>query len=82
MGKNTAQSNQWVDKCYPDSTPLGQMVAKCIADFNSVCTDTDDVERSGRESSAVVLENIAKVHKMVLADRKLKLLEIADTLKI
>ena len=32
----------------------------------------DDAEHSGRPNSAVVPENI-KVHKMVLADRKLKL---------
>ena len=45
-------------------------------------TNTDDAERSGRSKSAVVPENITKVHKIVLGDRKLKLREIADTLKI
>ena len=35
-----------------------------------------------RPKSAVLLENITKVYKIVLADRKLKLREIADTLKI
>ena len=33
-------------------------------------------------NSAVVPENIKKLHKMVLADRKLKLREITDILKI
>ena len=32
--------------------------------------------------SSEVLEKITKVHKLVLGDRKLKLREIADTLKI
>ena len=35
-----------------------------------------------RQKSSVVPENITKVQKIVLGDRKLKLREIADTLKI
>ena len=46
------------------------------------CTNTDDAQRSGRPKSAVVLENIIKAHKIVWGDRKLKLREIFDTLKI
>ena len=53
-----------------------------FADFKRDPTNTDDAERSGRPSSAVVQENIKKVHKIVLADRKLKLWEIVETLKI
>ena len=37
---------------------------------------------SGRPKSAVVEVNITKVRKIVLGDRKLKLCEIAKTLKI
>ena len=44
--------------------------------------NTDDAERSGRPKSAVVPENITKVHKIVLGDRKSKLREIAGTSKI
>ena len=44
--------------------------------------NTDDTERSGRLKSAVVPENITKVHNIVLCDRKLKLHEIPDTFKI
>ena len=47
-----------------------------------ISTNTDDVERSGRPNSAVVPENIKKVHRMVLANRKWKLREKAATLKI
>ena len=39
-------------------------------------------ERSSLPKSAVIPKNITKVYKMVLVDRKLKLREIADTLKI
>ena len=51
-------------------------------EFQRGRTNTDDPERSGYPKSALVLENITKVHKIVLGDRKLKLREIADTLKI
>ena len=52
-----------------------------MPNLNTV-TNTDDGERSGHPKSAVVPENITKVHKIVLSDRQLKLREIADTLKI
>ena len=52
------------------------------AEFKRGDTNTDDTEHSGRQKSAVVPENITKVHKIVLGDRKLKLREISDTLKI
>ena len=44
--------------------------------------NTVDAERSDRPKSAFVPENITKVHKIVLGNRKLKFREIADTLKI
>ena len=52
------------------------------ADFKCGRTNTDDAERSGRPKSAVVPENMKKVHRIVLGDRKLKMLKIADSLKI
>ena len=58
------------------------MVEKWFAYFERGHTNTDDAERSGRPNSAVVPENIQKVHKMVLDDHKLKLREITDTFKI
>jgi hypothetical protein len=38
--------------------------------------------RSGRLKEAVSDENIKKVHKIILNDRKVKLIEIPETLKI
>ncbi|KAF7282415.1 hypothetical protein GWI33_002728 [Rhynchophorus ferrugineus] len=43
---------------------------------------TEDGERNGHAKEVVTDENIKKIHKMILNDRKLKLSEIADTLKI
>ncbi|VVC40054.1 Hypothetical protein CINCED_3A010488 [Cinara cedri] len=43
---------------------------------------TKDGECSGRPKEAVIDENIKKVHKIMLNDRKVKLIEIADIVKI
>ena len=59
-----------------------QIIKKWFADFKRGRTNTDDAERSGRPNSAVDPEYIKKVHEVVLANRKLKLREIADILKI
>ena len=52
------------------------MVDKWFADFKRGRTNTDDAEHSGRLNLAVVPENMKKVHKILLADCKLKLREI------
>ena len=82
MGKNTVQAQQWLDKCYSDSASSETMVKKWYADFKCGCIDTNDTECSGCPNSAVILENTKKLHKLVLADRELKLREIAEELKI
>ena len=82
MGKNTVEAKQWLHKRYGDSAPGKSTIIDCYAEFNRGRTNTDDAERSGRPKSATVPENITKVHKIVLRNRKLKLREIADTLKI
>ena len=73
MGKIQFKQKQWLDKCYSDSAPSETTVKRWYTDF----------ERSVRPKSAVVAENIKKnLHKLVLVDRKLKLREIAEELKI
>ncbi|KAF7277767.1 hypothetical protein GWI33_009188 [Rhynchophorus ferrugineus] len=44
--------------------------------------NTEDGKRSGRPKEVLTDEIIKKIHKMILNDRKLKLNEIANTLKI
>ncbi|XP_055307605.1 histone-lysine N-methyltransferase SETMAR-like, partial [Sitodiplosis mosellana] len=82
MGKNTVQAEEWLQKCYPGSAPSIATIKRWFADFKRGRTDTDDAERSGRPNEAVIPENITKINKMIMADRKLKLQEIADILKI
>ena len=81
MRKNTVQAKQCLDKCYLDSASSRQMVEMWFAYFKRGRTNTDDAERSGRPNSTVVSEKIKMVYKMVLADHKLKLREMADTWK-
>ena len=76
-GENTVQAQQWLDKCYLDSTPSEITVNRWYADFRRSRTDTNDAELSVHPNSAVVLENTKKLHNLVLADRKLKLCKIA-----
>ena len=82
VGKNTVEAKQWLDKRYGDSAPGKSTIIDWYAEFERGRTNTDDAERSGCLKSAVVPENITKVLKIVLGDRKLKLREIAGILKI
>ena len=79
-GGNTVQAKQSFDKCYSDFTPSETMVKRWYADFKRSRTSTNDAEHSSHPNSALVLEK--KLHKLILAIRKLKLREIAEGLKI
>ena len=76
MGKLSVQAKQWHNKCYLDSAPLETTAKRWYADFKRGCTDTKDAEHPGHLNSAVVPENTKKLHKLILADHKLKLGEI------
>ena len=80
--KNTVQAQQWLEKCYGDSAPSKTTICRWYAEFKRGRTDTDDAKPSGRPNEVVTPETIKKVHQIVFENRKLKLLEIADTLKI
>ena len=82
MRKNIVETKQWLDKRYRDFAPGKSTIIDWYAEIKRGRTNTDDAERSDRPKSAVVPGNITKVHKIVVGDRKLKLREIADTLKI
>ncbi|XP_070851358.1 histone-lysine N-methyltransferase SETMAR-like [Drosophila suzukii] len=64
------------------SSPGKSTIKDWYNEFKRGRVDTKDAERSGRPRTAVTPENVAKIRKMVLADRKLKLKEIADASKI
>ena len=81
-GKKYCLSKQWLDKLYGDSELGKSTIIDWNAEFKRGRTNTDDAELSGCPKSVVVPENMTKVHKIVLGDRKVKLCKIADTLKI
>ena len=80
--KNTVEAKAWLDKHYSDSAPGKSTVEKWFAKFKRGEMSIEDDARSGRPKEAVTDENIKKVHKIILNDRKVKLIEIAETLKI
>lgn len=80
--KNTVQAKAWLDKHYLDSAPGKSTVEKWFAKFKRGEMSIEDDARSGRPKEAVTDENIKKIHKIILSDRKMKLIEIAETLKI
>jgi len=82
MGKNIAQAQQWLEKRYKKSAPSKTTICRWFAEFKRGRTDTNDAERFGRPNEAVTPENIKKIHKIVLDDRKVKLRELADIVKI
>lgn len=82
MGKNAAGAKMWLDKHYPTSAPGEATVRNWFAKFRTGHMSTNNDERRGRPKEAVTPENIKTIHKIILNDRKVKLIEIADTLKI
>ncbi|GFT23360.1 HTH_48 domain-containing protein [Nephila pilipes] len=77
MGKNTVQAKQWIEKCYPYSSPSKATICRWFAEFKRGRTDTNDAERSGRPVKAVTPENVSEVTKLIMKDRKVKLLDAA-----
>ena len=82
MGKNTVQAKQWLDNCCSDSALSETMVKMGYVDFKYGHTDTNNAECSGCPNSAVFPEKHQKLYKLILADCKWKLSEIAEELKI
>ncbi|KAF7272699.1 hypothetical protein GWI33_014544 [Rhynchophorus ferrugineus] len=81
-GKNTVEAITWLDAEFPDTAPGISTIKDWYTKFRRGEMSTEDGERSGRPKEVVTDENIKKIDKMILNDRKLKLNEIAHTLKI
>ena len=80
--KNTVETKVWLDKHYSDFAPAKSTVEKWFAKFKRGEMSTEDDLSSGRSKEAVTDENIKKIHKIIFDNRKVKLVEIAETLKI
>ncbi|GFU34412.1 histone-lysine N-methyltransferase SETMAR [Trichonephila clavipes] len=71
-----------LDKHYSDFAPGKSTAEKWFAKFKRGKTSAEDDARSGHTKEAVTEENITKVHKIIFDNRKVKLIEIAENLKI
>lgn len=80
--KTAKETKEKLDKHYGKSAPSDYMVKYWFAEFKRGRTNTSDEQRSGRPIEVTTPENIQKIHRMVLNDRKLKLREIAELMHI
>ncbi|XP_030745483.1 protein GVQW3-like [Sitophilus oryzae] len=64
------------------SAPSFTTIKFWAAEFKHGRKSLGDDERSGRPKTATTDDNIAKVHQMVLDDRRIKVREIAEVMSI
>ncbi|GFX22224.1 HTH_48 domain-containing protein [Trichonephila clavipes] len=81
-GNTLMQIKDELDSVYGDFAPSLTTVKFWAAEFKRGRKSLGDVERSGRPSTATTDENIAKVHQMVLDDRRIKVKEIAEVMNM
>lgn len=72
----------WMQKCYPVSGPAYSTVRRWNIKFKLGDISLKEEERTGHPKVAVIQENVNKVLKLVRADRKIKVREIADIIRI
>ena len=82
VGKTIKGTEDWLKKHYEDSAPSHGMIHKWFTEFRSGRSSTEDAARPGRPKEVTTEETVNKVHDIVLADRRLKLREIAEMVGI
>ena len=81
-GNTPTQIKDELNSVYGDSAPSFTTVKFWAAEFKRGRKSLGDDERSGRPKTATTDENIAKVHQMVLDDRRIKVREIAEVMNM
>lgn len=81
-GNTPTQIKDELDSVYGDSSPSFTTVKFWAAEFKRGRKSLGDDERSGRPKTVTTDDNIAKVHQMVLDDRRIKVREIAEAMKM
>ena len=71
-----------LDSVYGDSAPSFTTVKFWAAEFKRGRKSLGDEERLGRPKTATTNKNNAKVHQMVLDDRRIKVREIAEVMNM
>ena len=70
--KNSVEAKAWLDKHYSDSAPGKSTIEKWFEKFKRLEMTTEDDACNGRP----------KVHKIILNNRKVKLIEVSETIDI
>ena len=73
--KNGTQAKERLDECYGTYSLLYKTVKKWYTEFKCDHTSIDNAEHSGRQNEAVTEENIKKLHRIVLDDRQIEVLD-------
>ena len=66
---------------YSDSSPSIATVKNWLNEFQRGRTSVFDEPRPGAPKTATTEDNVNKIHDLVLADRRLKVREIAETVR-
>lgn len=83
--KNEIKCNkvcEMLQKAYGESAMKKTSVYEWYKRFQDGREDVEDDERSGRPSTSTIDENVKKVEKMVLNDRRITIREVADEVGI
>ena len=81
-GWNGTQVKTELDSVYGDSSPSFETVRYWLNEFKNGRTSVQDAARPGRPKTVSDAENVRKVHKMVIADRRVTVSEIEEALEI
>lgn len=81
-GKTIKQTEDKLKKYYGDSAPSHGMVHKWFTEFRCGRITTNDAERPGRPIEVTTEDIVNKIHDIVLADRRVKIRELAEAVHI
>ena len=81
-GKSRIEIKERLDAVYGDSSPSMATVKNWLDEFQRGRTSFFDEPRSGAPKTATTEDNVTKIHDLVLADSRLEVREIAETVGI
>jgi len=77
--KSRSEMKKRLDAVYGDSSPSMATVKNWFKEFQRVRTSVFDEPRPGAPKTATTEDNVTKIQDLVLADRRLKIREISET---
>lgn len=81
-GKTITETKTKFDKYYRDSSLSIAIIHKWFTEFRCGRTSTNDTVRLGRPNEVITPKMIKEIHDIVLEDRRVKVREIIDIVKI